>query len=353
MPKVIIRGQKEIDVPAGASLLKVIQDARYNDQLPATCGGQGQCSTCSVRVFKGGGAPTMNENDVLGPEQLEKKWRLSCQVKVTEEIEVEVPGYEVAEALNIDPQLLKDIITFAAEKIPLKQVPSAQTLTMRKLKDLSNRAPLLIEGGGDASDFQALHDLLVYIQARGLTKEIPTKFPLTDDLMKTMLEAFAQRLPEEEDEIITYPYFLYIAFALLFFITVGLGLVSLYKNAPLEEPATPSFTPNPEKAPWYFLGIQELLAITPNFGSVFTSVAIGGVIVPGLFVLFLMAIPYIEPYLEFWRKDKTQPVGRRFRDRPVTVTIFFTVMIAAAVLTIIGTYFRGPAWEYVCPFIWC
>jgi hypothetical protein len=306
-----------------------------------------------VRVFKGGGTPTMNENDVLGPEQLEKKWRLSCQVKVTEELEVEVPGYEVAEALNIDPQLLKDIITYTAEKIPLKQVPSAQTLTMRKLKDLSNRAPLLIEGGGDASDFQALHDLLIYIHGRGLTKEIPTKFPLTDELVKTMLEAFAQRLPEEEDEIITYPYFLYVAFALLFFVTVALGVVSLYKNAPLEEPATPSFTPNPEKAPWYFLGIQELLAITPNFGSVFTSVAIGGVIVPGLFVLFLMAIPYIELYLEFWRRDKSQPVGRRFRDRPVTVTVFFVVMIAATIMTVIGTYFRGPAWEYVCPFIWC
>ncbi len=353
MPKVLIRGQKELDVPAGTNLLKVIQDNRYNDQLPATCGGQGQCSTCAVRVFKGGGAPTMNENDVLGPEQLEKKWRLSCQVKVTEEIEIEVPGYEVAEALQIDPQLLRDIIAYAAEKIQLKHIPSSQTLTVRRLKDLSSRAPLLIEGGGDARDFEALRDLLHYIQSRGLLQEISTAFTLTDAVVKTMLEAFSERLPEEEDEIITYPYFLYVAFALLFFLTVGLGLVSLYKNAPLEEPATPSFTPNPEKAPWYFLGIQELLAITPNFGPVFTSVALGGVIVPGLFIFFLMAIPYIEPYLEFWRKDKSKPVGRRLRDRPVTATLFFVMMIAATVLTVIGTYFRGPAWEYVCPFIWC
>jgi ferredoxin len=353
MPKVIIRGQKEIDVPAGANLLKVIQDNRYDDQLPATCGGQGQCSTCAVRVFTGGGEPNMNENDVLGPEQLEKKWRLSCQIKVTQDVEIEVPGYEVAEALNVDPQLLRDIIAYAAEKIPLKQIPSAQTITLRRLKDLSHRAALLIEGGGDPRDFEALRDILAYLQSRHLVKEIPTQLVLTDEMVQQMLEAFSERLPEEEDEIITYPYFLYVAFALLFFLTVGLGIYSLYKDAPLEEPATPSFTPNPEKAPWYFLGIQELLADAPNFGPVFTSVAIGGVIIPGLFILFLMALPYIEPYLEFWRKDKSQPVGRRLRDRPVTATLFFVMMASAIILTVIGTYFRGPQWEFVCPLPWC
>jgi hypothetical protein len=160
------------------------------------------------------------------------------------------------------------------------------------------------------------------------------------------LEAFAKRLPAEEEEIITYPYFLYVAFTLLFLLTAGLGIYSVFRDAPLEEPATPSFTPNPEKAPWYFVGIQELLAISPNIGP-FTSVAIGGVIAPTLFILFLMAIPYIEPYLEFWRKGK--PVGRRLRDRPVTVALFTLMVGAAIVLIIIGQYFRGPQWEWVVP----
>lgn len=346
MPKVVILGQKELDVRSGTNLLQLIQEQRYDDQLPATCGGQGQCSTCAVRVLKGGGAPNQNEIDVLGEEQLAKGWRLSCQITVTHDIEIEVPGYEVAEAIQIEPGLVRDILAYAAEKIPLRELPSAQKITVKRLKDLSNRVESLLEGGGDPTDFDVLYAVFSYI--RKDHREIPTQYELTDEKVQKILEAFARRLPAEEEEIITYPYFLYVAFALLFLLTAGLGIYSVFRDAPLEEPATPSFTPNPEKAPWYFVGIQELLAISPNIGPL-TSVAIGGVIAPTLFILFLIAIPYIEPYLEFWRKDKSKPVGRRLRDRPVT-TAFFTLMIGAAiVLIIIGQYFRGPQWEWVIP----
>ena len=348
MPKVVILGQKELDVRPGTNLLKLIQEHRYDDQLPATCGGQGQCSTCAVRVLKGGGDPNQNEKDVLGEEQLAKGWRLSCQITISQDIEVEVPGYEVAEAIQIEPGLVRDVLAYAAEKIPLRELPSAQKITVKRLKDLHNRVESLLEGGGDPNDFDVLYAVFSYISRDHKAREIPTQFELTDEKIQKILEAFAKRLPAEEEEIITYPYFLYVAFALLFFLTAGLGIYSVFRDAPLEEPATPSFTPNPEKAPWYFVGIQELLAISPNIGP-FTSVAIGGVIIPTLFVLFLIAIPYIEPYLEFWRKDKSRAVGRRLRDRPVT-TAFFTLMVGAAVvLIIIGQYFRGPQWEWVIP----
>jgi len=348
MPKVVILGQKEFDVRPGTNLLKFVQENRYDDQLPATCGGQGQCSTCAVRVLKGGGEPNQNELDVLGEEQLAKGWRLSCQINITHDIEVEIPGYEVAEAIQIEPGLIRDVLAYAAEKIPLGKLPSAQKITVKRLKDLSNRTEALLEGGGDPNDFEALYAIFSYIAKDHTAQQIPTKFELTDEKIQKILEALAKRLPAEEEEIITYPYFLYVAFTILFLLTAGLGIYSVFRDAPLEEPATPSFTPNPEKAPWYFVGIQELLAISPNIGP-FTSVAIGGVIAPGLFVLVLLAIPYIEPYLEFWRKDKNKPVGRRLRDRPVTTALFVFLVGAAIVLIIIGQYFRGPQWEWVIP----
>lgn len=348
MPKVVILGQKEFDVRPGTNLLKLIQEHRYDDQLPATCGGQGQCSTCAVRVFKGGGEPNQNELDVLGEEQLSQGWRLSCQINVTQDIEIEIPGYEVAEALQIEPGLVRDVLAYAAEKIPLRQLPSRQTLTVKRLKDLSNRVEALLDGGGDPSDFEALYTIFSYVSKEQKTKEIPTQFELTHEKVQKILEAFAKRLPTEEEEIITYPYFLYVAFTILFVLTAGLGIYSVFRDAPLQEPATPSFTPNPEKAPWYFVGIQELLADSPNIGPL-TSVALGGVIAPTLFILILIAIPYIEPYLEFWRKDKSKPPGRRLRDRPVTTALFVFLIGAAIALIIIGQYFRGPQWEWVIP----
>ncbi|MCS7197152.1 MAG: 2Fe-2S iron-sulfur cluster-binding protein [Candidatus Bipolaricaulota bacterium] len=345
MPKVVILGQKELDVRPGTNLLQLLKEQRYDDQLPATCGGQGQCSTCAVRVLKGGGDPNQNEKEVLGEEQLAKGWRLSCQISVNQDIEVEVPGYEVAEAIQIEPELVRTVLAYAAEKIPLSELPSTQKITVKRLKDLSNRTESLLEGGGDPNDFEVLYAVFSYIGKDHRAQEIPE---LTGEKIEKILEAFAKRLPAEEEEIITYPYFLYVAFTVLFFLIAGLGIYSVFRDAPLEEPATPSFTPNPEKAPWYFVGIQELLAISPNIGPL-TSVAIGGVIIPALLVLFLMAIPYIEPYLEFWRKDKSKPVGRRLRDRPVTTALFTLVVGAIIVLIIIGQYFRGPQWEWVLP----
>lgn len=348
MPKLVILGEQEFDVKAGTNLLKFLQDRRYDDQLPATCNGQGQCSTCAVRIPKGGGEPNQNEKEVLSDEQIANGWRLSCQIEINQEVAVEVPGYAVAEIIQIEPELVRDVMAYAAEKVPLKQLATSQTLSVKRLRDLSRRAEVLLEGGGDPQDFEALYAVFNYVAKGRKLGEVPTKHELTEEKVQNILASFAQRLPAEEEEIIMYPYFLYVSFASLFLLLAGLGIYAVFQDAPLEEPATPSFTPNPEKAPWYFVGIQELLAISPNIGP-FTSVAIGGVIAPAVFVLILILIPYIEPYLEFWRRDRRQPVGRRLRDRPVTALLFTGLMVAAIVLIIIGQYFRGPQWEWVIP----
>jgi len=350
VPKVAILGQEEFEVPEGTNLLKLIQEKGYDRSLPATCGGRGSCSTCAVRILKGGGEPKPNERDLL-KDQIEKKWRLSCQVEVTEDLEIEVPGYEVAEALEIEPELLADILDFCANRLPLAEIPSTQAITKKRLKDLRLRAYALADGGGDPADFQVLSDLLSYALEHDRVKEIPSKHPFTERTVEMMRQLFEKRVPkevEEREEVLTYPYFLYVITTIFFFLLGVLSLYALFVDAPLEQAATPTFTPNPEKAPWYFLGIQELLAISPNLGGFLNSIAIGGVILPALFILFLLSIPYIEPYLEFWRRDG-RPPGRRLRERPVTVGAFTLAILLFVGLVLIGTYFRGPNWEFVLP----
>jgi len=120
----------------------------------------------------------------------------------------------------------------------------------------------------------------------------------------------------------------------VFLITVaGVLLVSLFFNAPLEEPVNVMHPPNPAKAPWYFLGLQEQVSYSAFWG---------GVGVPTIFVLLLLAAPYLD------RNPKG--VGRWFaRERLLANFLFLTFVIVNVILIIIGTFFRGPNWEFVSP----
>jgi quinol-cytochrome oxidoreductase complex cytochrome b subunit len=103
--------------------------------------------------------------------------------------------------------------------------------------------------------------------------------------------------------------------------------------APLEEIADPTRTPNPAKAPWYFLGLQEL---------VHYSALVGGVIVPTLIVLALLVLPYID--------RGTSGSGRWFApERRLANSVFTTLAVVSVVLTVIGTFFRGANWAWVWP----
>ncbi|PYS27849.1 MAG: hypothetical protein DMG11_14930, partial [Acidobacteria bacterium] len=106
--------------------------------------------------------------------------------------------------------------------------------------------------------------------------------------------------------------------------------------APLEEPANPSASPNPSKAPWYFLGLQEML--------VYFDPWLAGVVFPGLIIVGLMAVPYID----------TNPRGNGYytlKERRWEISTFlFGFLILWILLVILGTFLRGPNWNFFGPY---
>jgi hypothetical protein len=110
---------------------------------------------------------------------------------------------------------------------------------------------------------------------------------------------------------------------------------SLFMNAPLKELANPSDTPIDERAPWYFIGLQELL--------IFFDPWLAGVILPSILLVGLILVPFIDP-------NKETGIGRyTFRDRPVAVSVFGFGFAMWYVLIIIGQFFRGPARIFYWP----
>jgi len=138
---------------------------------------------------------------------------------------------------------------------------------------------------------------------------------------------------DPNDEVFAWPHLLYRELLVMVAVIVALHVVSLLFTAPLEGIADATRTPNPAKAPWYFLGLQELVS---------HSAFIGGVLVPALVVLALVVLPYVD--------RRPDGVGRWFApERRVANTIFTTIAAIAIVLTVIGTFFRGPNWSWVWP----
>jgi len=194
----------------------------------------------------------------------------------------------------------------------------------------------------------------------------------------------------DDDTVMAFPDALFrgiVAIELLGLVPV---ILSLFWNAPLEELADPLQTPNPAKAPWYFLGLQELLHYFPP--------VVAGVLIPGMVVMALVAIPYFKINIEgegLWKHNRTSRLrtvaavvilfalflavfkvyvalvptllvaglmfyaaidrpapGRLHRwlaAKPLSFWIMSWFLLSAAVLTLIGTFFRGPGWSFVMP----
>ncbi|HEY5544516.1 MAG TPA: cytochrome b N-terminal domain-containing protein [Gemmatimonadaceae bacterium] len=165
----------------------------------------------------------------------------------------------------------------------------------------------------------------------------PGRFPASARSYGLMALTDRPALPvveaDPEDDVMSWPHLLYRELLVLLAVLVVLHVVSLLFDAPLEELADPTRTPNPAKAPWYFLGLQEL---------VHYSAFIGGVLVPTIVVLLLLLTPYLDPL--------PRGVGVWFAPERRRANWIFGVLASVAILlTAIGTYFRGPNWAWVWP----
>jgi len=145
----------------------------------------------------------------------------------------------------------------------------------------------------------------------------------------------AGRRPVVDDKIHTWPHLVRNEFLCAIFVMAVLILWSIVIDAPLEEPANPTRTPNPSKAPWYFLGLQEML--------VYFDPWLAGVVLPSLIIVGLMMIPFID----------TNHSGNgyyAFKERKYEIlTFFFGFHILWVSMIIIGTFFRGPGWNLFWP----
>lgn len=201
----------------------------------------------------------------------------------------------------------------------------------------------------------------------------------------------AQVKVETEDQVQTFPEVLFRAVVAIQLLAIVLVWIALLFNAPLEGLADPSHTPNPAKAPWYFLGLQEMLHYFPP--------VVAGVLVPGLVVMALVVIPYFKVNIEadgLFLKDRQKRlrifyvvtialslfllffkvyaalvptlimVGlmllaaesssqsasafrRYLAARPLSYWVMTWFLFELVVLTAIGTFFRGPGWAFVWP----
>ncbi len=195
----------------------------------------------------------------------------------------------------------------------------------------------------------------------------------------------------DELHVMTYPEVLFRAVVAIEVAAVALVWISLLWNAPLEGLANPHITPNPAKAPWYFLGLQELLHYFPP--------VVAGVLIPTLVIIALIVIPYFNVNVEgrgIWLRDKSRRLRifaviviafsiflivfdvfvalvptlivaffmllaalaapepkDRFRcwlvSKPISFWIMTWFLLELVVLTAVGTFFRGPGWSWVWP----
>jgi hypothetical protein len=145
-----------------------------------------------------------------------------------------------------------------------------------------------------------------------------------------------------EDTVDTFPHYLILLTICSLAVTLGLLLISLFFDAPLEDLANPLLTPNPGKAPWYFTGIQELIHYT-------AKPVIPAIIIPLLIILWLLLIPYMDrkPKVKWGLFLNNLFVGGE--KRKVLAVLFTLFVFGALIFTVIGSLFRGENWSFVLP----
>jgi quinol-cytochrome oxidoreductase complex cytochrome b subunit len=134
----------------------------------------------------------------------------------------------------------------------------------------------------------------------------------------------------EPEKTLTWPDLVYTELIAMVAQTIFLVIWGIALQAPLEQPASSTVAPNPSKAPWYFLGLQELLK--------WFHPMVAGVMLPGMGLVGLILAPYVD------RNPSNKPENRKFAISLMTMFLMYW-----AVLVMIGTFFRGPGFNFIFP----
>jgi len=140
---------------------------------------------------------------------------------------------------------------------------------------------------------------------------------------------------EPDDTVMTWPHLLSIEFFAATMMSIFLLLMGVFVNAPLEELANPNVTPAVAKAPWYLVGVQELLA--------YFHPTVAGVLPIAFIILGALVIPYVD------RGPRGDGGSHRPSDRKVGIMLFSMFAIAGLVITFLGAFFRGPGYAFTVP----
>ena len=157
--------------------------------------------------------------------------------------------------------------------------------------------------------------------------------PPADRLLAVVRQEAIQRMQRvPDDKINTWPHLIAAEFVSLLLMSVLLFVISGggFANATFRELANPNLTPNPSKAPWYFLGLQELLR--------YYHPQVAGVTLLQFNILGLMVMPFID------RNPSSKP-----KDRKLAIVLFTLFILYWATLVILGSFFRGPGFNFVFP----
>jgi hypothetical protein len=139
-------------------------------------------------------------------------------------------------------------------------------------------------------------------------------------------------LEKDDDKVLVWPDLVYTELLCMIICTAALIIWAILLKAPLEQPATSAKAPNPSKAPWYFLGLQEML--------VYFDPWMAGVVLPTMIIVGLCAMPYID----FNQKGNGYYT---FKERPFAiVTWLYGFLVLWVVLIVLGTFLRGPNWNF-------
>jgi menaquinol-cytochrome c reductase cytochrome b/c subunit len=140
---------------------------------------------------------------------------------------------------------------------------------------------------------------------------------------------------EPDDTVMTWPHLLSIEFFAAAMMSIFLLLMGVFVNAPLEELANPNTTPAVAKAPWYLVGIQELLA--------YAHPVVAGVLSIAYIIVGALVIPYID------RGPRGDGGSPRPSDRKTGIMLFTLFAVAGLVITFLGAFFRGPGYAFTVP----